>query len=1177
MGAALVIASVCLLTPSAGRWAAQRAADNGPGGARTTLAEAPAELRAAAARAIEADRYRIEPSGPGGDPGTSNPSQGFTAAFSSRGLRVGLLADAGATWQVRLRSYGYPGHVVAAGAATPRALGQRVDYERAGITEWYVNGPTGLEQGFTLATPPPGRAGGAPLQVRLGVSGTLVPSLRAGAVLLANEGVPALRYSGLHAYDALGRELPSRLLLRGATVVLEVDDAEARFPLTIDPLLAGQEQQLFGTSAGDHFGASVALSGSTAVVGADQEDGGALSNVGAAYVFVRDGITWELEQELTPPTAGINGRFGGSVALDDDTVAVGAPGRNAVFVYTRSGTTWSLQQQVGPGLAGGDHFGTSVALDGTTLVVGADGEDSNVGAAHVFVRSGSTWTEQQEIASPSSPGQSRFGISVDVDGNTAIVGAYFEEAAYVFVRSGTTWTQQERLEASDTALLDWFGISVAVQGNTAMVGASQATGAEDQTGAVYVFGRVGGNWTELQKLSDPDGQTGDSFGDSIDIAGGGLLVGGPGVDAPGAAGAGAAFLFARDGSTWSQTQWFSSVDAEGGDGFGSAVALGEDAAFVGAPARDGVFGSLADVGLASAFAIVPELEQPGPSAQDHFGYSVATDGTIAVIGARSDDTTDGTDAGSAYVFERDGTRWMLRDTLTASDGGPFEYFGGSVAVDGATVFVGAEWVDVGGHPDAGAVYVFTRSGNDWTEQLKTFALDAADFAHFGSSVDIDGDWAAVGAKWADTAGGLQAGAVYVYRRIGGVWFEWQKLTAGDGTGDDELGIAVGLDAPTLVAGAHRDRTPGTDMGSAYVFEADEDGTWTEQQKLIQPLGGSFDFFGGSVSVSGDTAVVGASGINDGSIVGAGSAFVYVRAGGTWSLQQELSDPHPATDDHFGSSVALRDGVVVVGASHDDDAPAGADGGSAFVFVRSGATWTLETTLTAPDGVAGDRFGAAVALDDSIVVGAEFHDTAVDGAGVAYAFTPPPPPPVPTCKGQPATVYGIVGTAGADVIVGTSAAETIEGMGGNDLICGAGGADSLLGGAGADVLVGGPGNDRLGGGSGNDRLEGGPGVDTGAFPGGAPVTANLSTGSATGRGTDELATLENLIGGAGADVLTGSAAANRLEGLGGGDLLRGLAGRDAMVGGTGNDRCEGGGPVGTPGDSATSCETVTGVP
>ena len=200
-------------------------------------------------------------------------------------------------------------------------------------------------------------------------------------------------------------------------------------------------------------------------------------------------------------------------------------------------------------------------------------------------------------------------------------------------------------------------------------------------------------------------------------------------------------------------------------------------------------------------------------------------------------------------------------------------------------------------------------------------------------------------------------------------FSQTKIVDGDAAAVDCFGTSVSISGDTALVGAYQDDDAGSDTGSAYVFVRSGD-TWTQQAKLTASDAAAGDFFGYSVSVSGDTAIIGALRDDDAGS-GSGSAYVFVRSGTTWTQQQKLTASDAAGEDQFGISVSIDGDTALVGAYDDDDA--GAMSGSAYVFVRSGDTWTQQQKLTASDAAAGDFFSYSVSVSgDTALVGAT-HD------------------------------------------------------------------------------------------------------------------------------------------------------------------------------------------------------------
>jgi len=372
-------------------------------------------------------------------------------------------------------------------------------------------------------------------------------------------------------------------------------------------------------------------------------------------------------------------------------------------------------------------------------------------------------------------------------------------------------------------------------------------------------------------------------------------------------------------------------DGAAGDYFGYSVSISGDTAVVGAYADDGNKGSAyVFVRSGTTWSQQAKLIASDGAASDQFGQSVSISGDTVVVGAPGDDDK-GNLSGSAYVFVRSGTTWSQQAKLIASDGAAVDFFGYSVSLSGDTAVVGATLGD-GNVTNSGSAYVFVRSGTTWSQQDELKAGDGAALDFFGRSVSISGDTVAVGAYWDDA----KKGSAYVFLRSGTSWSQQAKLTASDGAADDLFGVSVSISGDTVVVGAHENDDDGTSSGSAYVFE--RTGTsWSEEQKLTADDGAAYDYFGISVSINGDTAVVGAY-RNDVNDTSSGSAYVFERTDSTWSQQSKLTPSDGAQDDFFGHSVSISGDTVVVGAYYDDDD--GADSGSAYVYAER-----LEYTLT----------------------------------------------------------------------------------------------------------------------------------------------------------------------------------------------------------------------------------------
>ena len=591
------------------------------------LAALPVAAQGAVSRALGSDDPSYRALALAGGFRLRNRGQDLVARFGARGVEV----RSGRAWLgLSLSGYGYGGELRALAAVSPRAQGNRVVYGRAPLREWYVNGPLGLEQGFTLAAAPIGRRTGA-LTIALALSGNVRGSLSlGGGVMFAGPGGAALAYGGLIARDAHGRTLPSRIELRRGRLLLRVDDAGAHYPLTIDPLIQqGAKLTASGESGAAGFGTYLALSadGNTAVIGGPNDSG----NVGAAWVFTRSGSTWTQQgPKLTASDETGAAQFGSYVALSSDgnTALIGGQHDNtnvgAAWVFTRSGKVWTQQgaklvgnctsscANEGTGESGQGEFGLSVALsgDGNTAVIGGPLDNGNVGAAWVFTRSGSTWTQQgSKLTGSGETGEGLFGASAALssDGNTAVIGGPLDNtnvgAAWVFTRASEKWTQQgSKLTGSGETGEGWFGYYVALSGDgsTALI-----SGAFDHTkvGAAWVFTRSGSTWTQQAKLTG-SGESGEGqFGVSVALSSDGstALIGGNGDSSF----HGAAWVFKRSGSIWTQQgEKLTPSDSSGlNPNFGDGVGLSSDGsiALIGGGGDNAPAGQATGVGAAWVF------------------------------------------------------------------------------------------------------------------------------------------------------------------------------------------------------------------------------------------------------------------------------------------------------------------------------------------------------------------------------------------------------------------------------------------------------------------------------------------------------------------------------------------------------------------------------------------------
>jgi hypothetical protein len=896
------------------------------------------------------------------------------------------------------------------------------------------------------------------------------------------------------------------------------------------------------TDSGDEFGKAVAADGDTLVIAAPFESSAAIGvdgdeqdntaeTAGAVYVFVRDSNgAWTQQAYLKPSNTGRFDRFGTSVAISGDTIVVGAEaedssasgvggdqednlsnGAGAAYVFVRSDGVWEQQAYLKASNPDAmDQFGAAVAIDGDTIVVGADGEDSfasgvngnsfdntveNSGAAYVFVRTGTSWTQQAYLKASNTDSDDQFGSAVAVHGDRIAVGSGLEDsgatgvggdetdnsaeesgAVYLFERAGTTWSQVAYLKASNTDALDRFGSAVSLEGDTLVVGAlgedGVSTGLNGDpldnsgagAGAAYVFEFDGVAWTQQSyvKASNTDNYLG-RFGVSVQLHADRMIIGGTtddsgtvGVDGnqddQSASYSGAAFVFERSGSSWQQIAYLKASNTEGVDYLGSSVAITDQFAVAAAHWEDGsaigINGNADDnsadaAGAVYVYSAVPsfsiggvvsglagselELQLNGQEA-----LVLSADGGFAFDGRFGDGeayaveiiaqpvappqfcrltNASGVVAGANVVDIQVSCDppapvpgFTLEEYIKASNTDQGDRFGFSLAIDRDTLVVGAPSeasaiTGIGGSQNdnsafgAGAVYVYLRDASGaWAfdRYIKSSNTDAAD--NFGAAVALSGDILAVGAPGEDSAAtgfnGDQfddsrpdAGAVYIYVRDGtGGWFPQAYLKASNTDAGDRFGASVGLSGETLIVGAPNEDSSGVGVGSNQVDNASPDAgaayvftragvTWS-QQAYLKPLNtDAEDLFGNAVDIDGDRLIV-ASPAEDGGDDGggngqptAGAAYVFERVGTDWSQVAYLKADAPDAGDFFGHDVAIDGRLAVVGARLDDG-PANAleNSGAAYVFERLDEGWALDQALYAANADADDRLGWAVDID-----------------------------------------------------------------------------------------------------------------------------------------------------------------------------------------------------------------------
>jgi len=406
------------------------------------------------------------------------------------------------------------------------------------------------------------------------------------------------------------------------------------------------------------------------------------------------------------------------------------------------------------------------------------------------------------------------------------------------------WEETQKLIPSHGEFLDWFAESVAVDGTVLAVGAPLHDDNSTDSGAVFVYRNSGSNWVEEIELLPSDGATDDQFGYSIAISGNLIVVGTPHDDDNGDD-SGSVYIFRYDGSNWVEETKLIAPNI-GDINFGRSVSIDNTTIAIGSGNLDFLTSTYVFQFDGSNWVEETKLTDPDFGDND-FGHAVSIDNGVIVIGTYGF-------SGSAYVFRYDNLNWIYEAKLVASDSESWDGFGASVSIDNNIIVVGAEDDDNDDLPDTGSAYIFRYDDSNWIEESKLLASDKAAFDDFGSSVSVNGDTIAIGAKHTDD-GSNNSGSAYVFQYNGAAWIEETKLLASDGGTNDFFGTAIAINDDEIITGA-----PGYNItGSAYVFDlincptltvspapllAGQDGTFTaehmnpsKQTYLAYSLGG----------------------------------------------------------------------------------------------------------------------------------------------------------------------------------------------------------------------------------------------------------------------------------------------------------------------------------------------------
>lgn len=807
-----------------------------------------------------------------------------------------------------------------------------------------------------------------------------------------------------------------------------------------------QKHKFFANDFGiDHrFGASCTLSsdGTIALIGAFSHSEKGL-NAGAVYYFTYDGETWIQRQKFFSTDIAAGDSFGSAISINEtaDYAVIGAMGDDdtgnatgSVYFFTRSGSTWTqVGKLASPSSADNAQFGSSLCLtkDKSTLLIGArddTGSAISTGKVYQYVNVNNTWRLEKTYQAFDGVSSDGFGSAVSISDqkDLLLIGSYsdndfgnFAGAIYVYanpklqpvVRFEEGMQLQTKILPVNGVTGDRFGRALALtaDGKTAFIGSDRNGDIALDAGCVSIYNRISDEWVFEQKLYADDGVATDRFGYSLAVSSNGvhLLVGA--INAPWTTTkTGRIYYFKKVNGSWIKTQTFTSTDGAISDAFGTSV-------------------------------------------------SMNAVGDYAIIGAVNDDDK-GADSGSVYVFIRSGDVWTQSSKLTAADGVAGDQFGRSVSLNSlATVaLISAHQRDDNSLSGSGVVYYYTRSGETWTQQQKIYPNDPKADVSFGESISMNKDGTLAYIASHDEAKGTGAGAVYIFRRSGNVWSQQQKLTPEYIKEADYFGssTAINSDGTYVMIAALSDDEAGTDFGGVYVYSypsrialSQSKESFSLQGFLTDPEGKTFDYYGRGISLSEDgawaavgaelrddnalansgcvyiykrkgqtwikSATLYANPVTENSVFGwavaldatgsqllvseiqegtsplrAGAVHYYTRVGETWTHRQKFKHPSPTAEHYFGSSIALnaQGDYAVIGAYNDTEK--GAFAGAVFIYKKTNSVWTYQSKMISPVGETNTYYGIAAAMNQSgsiLAVGAFGKDISGIYKGVVYLY------------------------------------------------------------------------------------------------------------------------------------------------------------------------------------------------
>lgn len=752
------------------------------------------------------------------------------------------------------------------------------------------------------------------------------------------------------------------------------------------------------------FGIRLSISGETALVSAHHAAVDGNSRAGAAFVFRWNGTSWSTIATLKANDPQERQSFGGALSLDGSTAVIGADGDDdngsysgAVYVFRELNGSWSQIAKLHPvDPEPFDHFGFGVAIDSDTLVVGANLEDEGgyqSGAAYVFRESGGAWHQVAKLIADDAYSGDYFGVSVSIDGDTILVGAIWDDegatnsgSCYVFRETEGHWSQIAKLTAHDPQHHDQFGFSVALDNGTALIGSARNLESSTPGGISYVFQETNSGWIELSTLGTSDGATDNDFGRWVALSGTRAVVGASTADLPGS-GSGAAYVYELRFST-DDCNLNGRPDECDADCNQNGIPDDCDLDLGTSPDCNGnLIPDECDISAGTSLDcngndVPDECDIASGASDDCDSNGVPDDCQLDCNANHTPDVCDLANATSV-----DCNRNGIPDECDLATEASPDCNANSIPDECDVELETSSDCDHNGVPDECDEDCNGNGIPDACDVVPThlarlFASDGAQGDRFGNAVDLCNDTLIVGSEFADN-GGISRGAAYLFRNGESGWAHIATLTASDAEDHDEFGNDVAIDGDTVIVGAMRERDGGYESGAAYVFR-EIAGSWQQIAKLVANDAAPYDQFGFSVDISGTTAVVGMFEAPNGEAHG-GGAYIFQEMDGTWQQVAKLTDEEAASDDYFGYSVAVDGSRIMIGSIVKG--PPDNRKGAVFAYRNANGVWLPDGVISREDGAMYDEFGCDVRIDgDRAVIGA--FQTDIEGvinAGAAYEY------------------------------------------------------------------------------------------------------------------------------------------------------------------------------------------------